>query len=127
MTFEDARVNLVLLDFRLGIDILDAENDTLRVVIGTSFGTRVAPHTAFTTLDPEENTPALGALAVSLRHQQVRKCLVTKQSNLELEFESGLTIEVASDLRYEAWQLDNRCFTVVAMPGGKLAIWDRTS
>jgi hypothetical protein len=122
----DAQVNLVLLDFRLGIHALDLHNESLKIAIGTSFSFR-QPGAPATTLEPEEANPALGALAVTLRHQQVRRCVVKTGGDLELEFGSGLMIEVPPDPHYEAWQLDLPGHKIIAMPGGELAVWDETS
>jgi len=125
VSLENAKVNLVLLDFRLGINALEADRGSLQIVISSSFSTRVGSGMPAVTLDPEDASPALGALAVAVRFQELRKCHI-KDGTLMLEFGSGQTIEVPPNTDYEAWQLDGTDFKIIATPGGELAIWDET-
>jgi Family of unknown function (DUF6188) len=122
----DAQVTQVLLDYRLGITILDNDNDWLKLVIASMFSTRDGgPDVPTALIHPEKATSDLGALAVTLRFQRLSKCYIAKDGTLTLGFESGLTITVPPDAHYEAWDLDHKLFKVIAMPGGELAIWDK--
>jgi hypothetical protein len=121
-----AQVNLVLLDFRLGLHILDVDDESLKIVIATRFSSR-QDNGPTKTLDPKESDPALGALAVAVRHQTARTCRVTRDGTLRLGFDSGLMLEVGPDPDYEAWQLDLPGGKIIAMPGGELAVWGEAS
>jgi hypothetical protein len=124
VSFDDGSVNLVLLDYRLGLNVLDSDSAKLHISIATEMSAGPVKATSVR-FDPEEDDGAIGELAASLRHRKIRSCVASQAGDLKLEFDSGLTIDVPSDASYEAWQLDGPEFKVVAKPGGGLAVWDR--
>ncbi len=126
VAYNDAQVTQVTLDHRLSINILESEDDWLRITIESAFSAQIKPDAPATTIHPENVTAHLGELAVALRFQQLSKCHVASDGTLTVEFRSGLTINVPPDAHYEAWDLEHKQFKIVAMPGGELAVWDRT-
>src|ERR1700733_2430443 len=119
VTLVGAQVCLVTLDYRLGINLLDAENRPLHIVIATKFSLIAAAGKPAITLLPEENSTELGALAVALRFREAEACLVRDDSTLHLRFAGGVELDVPADPDYEAWELDGPGFKVVATPGAE--------
>jgi hypothetical protein len=74
-------------------------------------------------LDAESRPHELGP-ALELSRTSVRKAVVRKTGELEMEFSDGSNLRVMSDPDYEAWTLT---FTngpiIVSGPGGKLTLF----
>jgi Family of unknown function (DUF6188) len=123
---QDAKVNQVILDFRLSILIVDSDDEKLHIVIESPFSVRTTTSASTPMVDPGGSTPMLGTIVLMLRHRQITKCCIMKYGSLSLEFGDDLAIEVPPDKHYEAWDLDCKLFKLLAMPGGEVAFWDRS-
>lgn len=120
---EDAEVTQVLVDYRLGFIIADGGTETLRVTISTPFEFTPAGEMESVRIDPEGAEAALGRLVLEARHQRLTSCLVDKSGRLRMRL-GEMSIDVAPDSEYEAWDVDHPQFKLVAMPGGEVAEWN---
>lgn len=127
VTFDHAEVTLVQLDARLRLVITDSPHEACDIVMATKLRVRRGPDDPGDTINPGEASSGLGELAVTLRWQVARRCLLTADGVLTLELESGLTIDVPPHPDYEAWQVRCPGYMIIATPGGELAVWDKAS
>lgn len=64
--------------------------------------------------------PVLGLL-----HKRIESVSAMKDGHLNVIIDSGISLSVAPDHAYEAWDVSiSNGIRVVCMPGGELAIWD---
>jgi Family of unknown function (DUF6188) len=127
VTFNHAEVTLVQLDSRLRLVITDSPHEPFDMAMAAKLRVRRGAEDPGNTIDPSEASSGLGELAVTLRWQAARRCLLTAEGVLTLELESGLTIDVQPDPDYEAWQVLCPGYLIIATPGGELAVWDKAS
>jgi hypothetical protein len=127
VTFDHAEVTLVQLDARLRLVITDSPHEPFDIAMATKLRVRRGADDPGSTINPSEASSGLGELAVALRWQPARRCLLTADGVLTLELESGLTINVPPHPDYEAWQVLCPGYLIIATPGGKLAVWDKAS
>jgi hypothetical protein len=125
VTFNHAEVTLVQLDARLRLVITDSPHEPFDIVMATKLRVRRGADDPGSTINPSEASSGLGELAVALRWQPARRCLLTADGVLTLELESGLTINVPPHPDYEAWQVLCPGYRIIATPGGELAVWDQ--
>lgn len=124
ISFHDANVTRVVLTDRVSFDVADRDRDALRVTLASPFEVRHARGETWA-LDPErDDDERLGRLAFALRHAWLVTCGATADGTLTVQLEGGLTVVAAPDPGEEAWELSHDRFQVVAMAGGRLAVWD---
>lgn len=113
-------VSRLVLDFRLTLQFLGDGAD-LDIAIATPFSIEDSERTH--RLDPER-PESLGP-ALTILRQVVESATVNEDGGLELVFSNGLTLRLAPDPNYEAWEsTSSGGAKVVCLPGGSLAVWD---
>lgn len=116
---EDGVVQLIQIDFRLGLFISDKSGEA-QLFIETPFemNTPQGRHV----LVPED-TPSLEP-ALTLFSAKVVRVSIRETGGLTVEFKKDVSIEVYPDDKYEAWQLSGSPeFMLVCAPGGSVAIF----
>jgi hypothetical protein len=118
------RIIQLRLDFAFGMEIGDAQSE---------FSIRI--NTAFTLRSSEgirdysvERLSEIGP-AMRLLNADIEDAKGFKDGRLEITFSTNIVLSVDVDPQFEAWELvSNKAngMRVVAMPGGKLAIWSDT-
>ena len=118
------RIIQLRLDFAFGMEIGDAQSE---------FSIRI--NTAFTFRSSEgirdysvERLSEIGP-AMRLLNADIEDAKGFKDGRLEITFSTNIVLSVDVDPQFEAWELvSNKAngMRVVAMPGGKLAIWSDT-
>jgi hypothetical protein len=98
--FQQALVQLVGIDYRLGLMLADG-TDILKLHIETPFHL-IGPGTDVLCV-PEEPTTLSPILP--LVNAAVKGIVINKSGQISVDFESGFSIKVDPDASYEAWQL----------------------
>lgn len=115
---EDAAVQLIQIDFRVGLFISD-KSGKARLYIGSCFTINAPPERHV--LIPED-TPSLGPV-LKLFNVKVIGIYIKDTGGLIAEFENEVSIEVNPDDTYEAWQLSGSPgFRLVCAPGGSVVV-----
>jgi hypothetical protein len=73
---------------------------------------------------PSNNYAEIGPELESIIDSTVTRADASEVDGLSLEFDSGATIHVPIDQKYEAWGIVGRDGSrVICLPGGEFAIW----
>jgi hypothetical protein len=126
LSLREVGVSHITFAIRLEIVVYDPDRDYLTVIITAPF---IAKHgeQAPVELDPEADDPRLGQVVFALRHKQLIDCRTSEAGSLMLAFEPPLTIEVAPDEKYQAWELQHKSFMVMCLAEGDLSITERAA
>ena len=122
LMLHDGVVQLIQIDFRLGLFLSDAL-DKAQLYIETPC--RLKHHEADVLLKPAE-TSSLGP-ALALFNARVMRIVIRKTGQLKVEFGDGYSLDVHPDDASEAWQIV--CSTglmLVCSPGGSVSLFQRT-
>jgi hypothetical protein len=122
VVLEDVEVSQIVFSVQLGITVCDKDLDYLDIIISSPFRIRKESDGEWQEIDPEGDDPRLGDVVFALRYKHLKSCHIAKSGTLFLEFDQGLAIEVTPDAHYEAWDVDQKRFKIVATPGGELAV-----
>jgi len=122
----DCRVQLIQIDFRLGLLISDGAND-IWVRIETAAHIVSGAHA--TLFDPAKTQSLVPIL--DLFNAKVRGIIVDRTGRLEVRFEDSRLIEVLPDRSYEAWQVEylskSEKLMLVCAPGSKVVVFQEAS
>ena len=116
----NGRVQLIQIDFRLGLFLSDPP-DEAELYIERTF--RLKEPNGIVTLEPGKT--ATLAPALSLFNAKISNVTVRKTGGLKAEFAGEVSIEVGPDDRFEAWQLGSRSagFMLICSPGGSVSFF----
>lgn len=116
---EDGVVQLIQIDFRVGLLISDKSGEA-RLLIETPFTMNTTGERSV--LIPED-APSL-APVLALFNAKVMAISIKNTGRLIVEFGNGVSIEVHPDDKYEAWQLSGSPgFRLVCAPGGSVVVF----
>jgi hypothetical protein len=118
LAFTDGRIQLIQIDFRVGLVINDDQNEAT-VFIGVPFLLR--DHESDLVLTPEQPTSLAPILPYF--NASVGSVVVVSNGQLRMEFRSGSILQVDPNDRYEAWQLGCPNCLLICKPGGGVAIF----
>jgi Family of unknown function (DUF6188) len=122
LSFEDRRVQLIQIDFRLNFLVTDGPD---RVWLHIETPGRLKIGTMDTTFIPEQSVTLAPMLA--LFNSKFSNVRIAKTGQLVVEFEQDRSMFVAPDKAYEAWQIE--CSTegselmLVCPPSGDVALF----
>lgn len=117
-TFENCEVQIILIDFRLGL-IMSENTDELRLEIGSQC--HLNQSGVDTLLIPEETTSL--APVLSLFRAKVLEIEIQRTGKLSIRFEEGRSLYIVPDPDYEAWELGCPSIDMlfVCLPGGEVS------
>lgn len=119
VSFEDGYVQLLQIDYRLGIFIAD-HAESIRVHIGSPFRFR-GPDGMEAEADPEDSPTMAPALQIA--NGGVRSLAVSETGSLQIDFANGASLFVTPDEHYEAWEMLGDGFWLISTPGGGLSLF----
>jgi hypothetical protein len=123
LVFQQALVQLIRIDFKLGLVLVDG-TDSAELYVETPF--RLIGSGTDVLCVPEE--PTTLAPILPLVNAAVKGVMIKKSGYISVDFESGLSIKVDPDASYEAWQLGGSMgFLFVCPPGGDVALFKEDS
>jgi hypothetical protein len=121
LAFQDGFVQLIQVEFRLGMFLSDASG-TAKLYVETPC--RLKGLDADMPLTPEHSSSL--APALSLFNAQVIDAAIQKTGHLRVRFGDGRSLEVDPDDAYEAWQLGCSVGLFVCSPGGEVAFFEES-
>jgi hypothetical protein len=122
LSFKNARIQLIQIDFRLSFLVADG-NDQAWLHVERPGLLKIG--TTETSFSPEQSTTLAPMLAFF--NAIVRNVRISKIGHLTVEFEQDRLLLVVSDEAYEAWQIE--CSTekgalmLVCPPGGEVTLF----
>src|SRR4051794_17736380 len=115
-------VEMLTIDHRVTLHLHGDTDYEGSIILETSFTLGVSGQDVIV-LDPEQKAklaPVLECFGKTVAAVSVSR----KEGVLTLTFTDGTVIRVASDVQYEAWEVNARGVKMVAMPGGgEPALW----
>jgi hypothetical protein len=122
LALQDGLVQLIQIDFRLGLLLSDASG-TAQLYIETPFCLN-GPNTDVS-LTPAKTSSL--APVLTLFNAAVIGVSIRKTGQLKVQFGDGRWLEVGPNDAYEAWQLGGSTgFMLVCSPGGNVSIFNQT-
>jgi hypothetical protein len=119
LVLHDGYVQLIHIDFRLGLFLADASGDA-KLCIGSPC--RLKGEDSDVLLNPEESSSL--APALPLFNAKVIGLSIQQTGHLKVQFGDGRLLEVNPDDAYEAWELGCSIgFMLVCCPGGGVAFF----
>lgn len=119
LALESGLVNLIQIDFRLGLFISD-DTGKVNIIIETLCHLKGA--TGVVSLEPEKSLSL--APILPFHCAKVHRMDIENTGKLRVEFGQGEVLEVAPHPQYEAWHLGcSLGFQMICAPGGKVAIF----
>jgi hypothetical protein len=109
LVFDDARVQMIQIDFRLGLLIAD-KSGTAQIYIESPFSMRLSCR-EWVRIFPER--PETLSPILSLVNKPVLEAQAENDGTLTLKFDGDHKICIVSDQQYEAWQLSCGSKTLV--------------
>lgn len=119
---DDGRVQLIQIDFRLGLFLSDASGEA-QLYVETPCRLK-GPETIVSLIpaEPLSLAPALG-----LFNTKVSGVAIRNTGQLNVQFGDHCSLEVDPDDAYEAWQLGcSDGFLLVCSPGGNVSLFKQT-
>ena len=122
----DCRMQLIQIDFRLGLLISDGTSD---IWVRIETAARIVSGTNATLFDPATIQSLVPIL--DFFNAKVRGVNIDKTGRLEVRFEDGRLIEVQPDRSFEAWQVEYACkgekLMLVCAPGSEVVVFRESS
>ena len=119
LVLHDGLVQLIQIDFRLGLFVSDASG---KAQLYVETPCRLRGIDADVLLTPAE--PSSLAPVLPLFNARVTRVAIRKTGQLKVEFGDGRTLEVDPDDKYEAWQIAcSMGFMLVCSPGGNVSVF----
>ena len=119
LVLEEGLVQLIQIDFRLGLFLADASDSAKLFVGGECIIWADGSPQALTPEDPSSLAPIL-----AFRNAKVARVSIRNTGYLRLDFKSGESLEVKPNDRYESWELG--CSTglmMICSPGGSVSLF----
>ena len=122
LSLQDGLVQLIQIDFRLGLLLSDASGNA-QLYVETPC--RLKGPDVDVALTPAESSSL--APVLSLFNAKVTGVAILNTGQLKVQFGDDRSLEVDSDDAYEAWQLGCSIgFMLVCPPGGKVSFFKQT-
>lgn len=123
LTLDQGFVQLIQIDFRLGLFLSDG-SDVAKLYVESECLLRTPG--GEDRMNPEDPR-SLVAILPFAQGAKVAHISIRKTGQLQLEFESGSSLEVNPQQRFEAWQLGSSSIglLMVCAPGGSVALFEK--
>ena len=121
ISFEDAVISALELDFRFGFRMDDHPHGTVKVIIETPFSIRELDkdEQAF---DPKQTESLAGALRIL--NAPVNSVIAQKDGRLTVNFSNGLKIEAGPSQVHESWHvISEGRYMLICGPGAGVSLF----